>query len=87
MGRRSCTSSLRVRSWIVRVRAWCRNGYRCYARAGVRELWLVSTDRLAARTFRNDDGRFVEAERFGPDDRLESPHLPGFAVRVGDLLQ
>lgn len=58
-----------------------------YARAGVRELWLVSPDPLAVRTFRNDGGRFVEASRFGPDDRLESPRLPGFSVRVGDLLQ
>jgi Uma2 family endonuclease len=60
-----------------------------YARVGVRELWLIDPEipqALVART--PDDGtHLVDVADLDGDGELCSPHLPGFAVRLGELVE
>ncbi|CAN5915641.1 Uma2 family endonuclease [soil metagenome] len=62
-----------------------------YAAIGVTELWLIDPDRPEARILRPADAVadvFVDAETdIGPDGVLSSPLLPGFTVRLGDLVE
>lgn len=57
-----------------------------YARAGVRELWLVTPDPLNVRVLTNENGDFKARDRFERGDTLTSPLLPGFALPVDALL-
>jgi Uma2 family endonuclease len=61
-----------------------------YAAVGVSELWLIDPDEPEARILRPSDvlpDVFIDAETdIGADGLLSSPLLPGFAVRVGDLV-
>lgn len=61
-----------------------------YQAAGLRELWLVDTiaesvivQRRSAPAARD----FDVALELSADDKLTSPQLPGFALRVGDLFR
>ena len=63
---------------------------RLYARAGVREYWLVDPDLNAVTVYRRtDDGAFpvvahVTAERH---DTLETPLVPGWSVTLTRLFR
>lgn len=57
-----------------------------YGRSGVEEYWLI--DPLAQRVERyqqQNSGGLHLAATLGPDDRLETPLLPGFSVPVASL--
>jgi Uma2 family endonuclease len=51
-----------------------------YARAGVKELWLVDPRARAIEVLARGKQRYALHGRFGPDDALTSPLLPGFAL-------
>lgn len=62
-----------------------------YARVGVRELWLIDPEEPAAFVLRAlhpavEPAEFVLVEELDADGVLASPMLPGFAVRLGDLV-
>jgi Uma2 family endonuclease len=59
-----------------------------YSRRGVDEYWILDGQQRRAEVFRRDadDPAILRlAAALGEDDVLESPLLPGFAVRVGEL--
>ncbi|MGB3617140.1 MAG: Uma2 family endonuclease [Catalinimonas sp.] len=56
-----------------------------YAAHGVREYWLVDTERRAVEQYHLVEGRFEPATRVGAGDRLRSRVLPDFAVPVAAL--
>ena len=62
-----------------------------YARVGVRELWLIDPEIPEALIARApDDGRagvLVDVADLDRDGALHSPLLPGFSVRLGDLIE
>ena len=66
-----------------------------YARIGVRELWLIDPpvpEALITRISPGPAGQamtdtLVDAADVDSDGMLRSPLLPGFAVRLGDLIQ
>lgn len=63
-----------------------------YARVGVRELWLIDPDEATAFILRRTQGaapdaEFVVVADLSAADELSSPLLPGFAARVGELLE
>lgn len=62
-----------------------------YAVVGVCELWLIDPDEPEARILRSSDvlaDVFVDAETdIGRDGLLTSPLLPGFSVRLGNLVE
>lgn len=62
-----------------------------YAVVGVCELWLIGPDEPEARILRSSDvlaDVFVDAETdIGRDGLLTSPLLPGFSVRLGNLVE
>lgn len=59
-----------------------------YARIGVGELWLVDPAGPAVLVLRREerDRDFAVAADLAAHGRLRSPLLPGFALRVGDLV-
>jgi Uma2 family endonuclease len=59
-----------------------------YERSALPELWLVDTAAAVVLVFRRSaaaERTFDVALELERDDRLTSPLLPGFGVRVGDL--
>lgn len=62
---------------------------RDFARLGVDEMWLVDPAEPAVLVLRRapEASSFEVAADLGVDDELTSPLLPGFALRVGDLLR
>lgn len=62
-----------------------------YAMIGVRELWLIDPDEPEGRILRPSDvlpGVFIDAETdIGAGGELSSPRLPGFSVRLADLVE
>jgi Uma2 family endonuclease len=56
-----------------------------YARAGVRELWLVDPEAAAVTPCHAISGGLIAAEPLRGDDQLRSTLLPGFAMRAGEL--
>lgn len=62
---------------FLTMRAKCRE----YRQRGVEAVWLVSTSRRSVEVF--EDGRDGDVLVGGAT--LETPHLPGFSLRVPDL--
>jgi Uma2 family endonuclease len=61
---------------------------RLYSRRAVEEYWILDWQQRRAETYRRgpaDPGVLRLAAALGEDDVLETPLLPGFRVRVGDL--
>jgi Uma2 family endonuclease len=61
---------------------------RLYSRRGVEEYWILAWQQRRVEVYRRDaaDPSVLRlAAALGADDLLESPLLPGFGVRVGDL--
>jgi Uma2 family endonuclease len=61
---------------------------RLYSRRGVGEYWILDGQQRRAEVYRRaaaDPGVLHLAAALGADDLLESPLLPGFGVRLGDL--
>ena len=59
-----------------------------YSRRGVDEYWILDCQERRAEVYRRDPadpGMLRLAAALGADDALDSPLLPGFRVRVGDL--
>jgi Uma2 family endonuclease len=60
-----------------------------YARRGVDEYWIMDWRQRCALVHRRVDGDLGDLQlvaTLGEEDRLESPLLPGFSCRLGDLL-
>jgi Uma2 family endonuclease len=61
---------------------------RLYSRRGVEEYWILDWQQRRAEVYRRnavDRDVLSLAAVLGADDLLESPLLPGFRVRVGEL--
>jgi len=62
-----------------------------YARVGVRELWLIDPEVPEALIARAPDGAdgtvLVNVADLDGDGELCSPLLPGFGIRLGDLIE
>lgn len=62
-----------------------------YAHIGVRELWLIDPEFPEALIARapegSDDTVLVDVADVDRDGDLRSPLLPGFAIRLGDLVE
>ncbi len=61
---------------------------RLYSRRGVDEYWILDVRQRRAEIFRRDaadPGVLRLAAVLGEDDAPESPLLPGFQIRVGNL--
>jgi Uma2 family endonuclease len=56
-----------------------------YSRQGVREYWIVDWQHRSIQIFRRDQAALALATTLYAQDVLESPLLPGFSCRVGDL--
>lgn len=60
-----------------------------FDRTGVREYWMVDSDRQTVAVFRrSEDGAFVRTALLTPDEdaALTSPLLPGFELSIRHLL-
>jgi len=57
-----------------------------YDRRGVTEYWMVDTQQRRIEVCRRVAGRLTLVATLQEDDALESPLLPGFSCRVGQLL-
>jgi Uma2 family endonuclease len=60
-----------------------------YGRIGVRELWLIDPEIPQALIACAPEGRsdLIDVADIDRDGELRSTHLPGFAVRLGDLVE
>ena len=58
-----------------------------YARHGVKEYWLISPEYRMIWVFVLGNGTFEEAGRYGEDDTLASPALPGFSLSLGKVFR
>jgi Uma2 family endonuclease len=58
---------------------------RLYSRRGVDEYWIVDGQQRCVDVYRHDGQVLQHAATIGEHDRLESPLLPGFALRVSQL--
>ena len=52
-----------------------------YRKCGTKEVWILSADTRQAFVLSEDRRAFL-----GDDDMFESKLIPGFAIRLGDLL-
>jgi len=59
---------------------------RLYSLRGVREYWIVDWEARSLQVYRREAGALKLAMTLFPDDELNSPLLPGFAVPVARLL-
>lgn len=57
--------------------------YDTYERAGVPEYWIVDPEDEVVEVYRHAEGRYARAE---VGDTLTSPSLPGFTLRLRDLV-
>ncbi len=58
-----------------------------YARHGVKEYWLISPEYRMIWVFVLGSATFEEAGRYGEDDTLASPALPGFSLNLGKVFR
>ena len=56
-----------------------------YGKFGVQEYWVVDVRNQALMIFRLNGETLEEIQTIRDDDRLESPLLPDFSIRVGDI--
>jgi Uma2 family endonuclease len=56
-----------------------------YGKFGVQEYWVVDVRNQALMIFRLKGETLEEIQTIRDDDRLESPLLPDFSIRVGDI--
>jgi Uma2 family endonuclease len=54
--------------------------------AGIREYWIVDPDKEQFIVLRLAGKRYVVHGKFGKDDTATSHLLPGFSVKVADVL-
>ena len=52
---------------------------------GVREYWLIDTDRRTAKIYRREGGRLRLAAELSVEDVLTSPLLPGLEIRLAEI--
>ncbi|HEY2962888.1 MAG TPA: Uma2 family endonuclease [Pyrinomonadaceae bacterium] len=57
-----------------------------YAALGIKELWLVDVTAKLIELRNREGDRFASSVALESEDHLTSVVLPGFSVRVGDLL-
>lgn len=57
-----------------------------YQRFAVPEYWYVDLDADRIEVYRLVGGRYGSPELFGRGEALSSPHIPGFAIEVADVL-
>jgi Uma2 family endonuclease len=57
-----------------------------YERFGVPEYWFVDLDADRVEVYRLEGDRYPPPTMLTHSDRLQSPHIPGFALAVDDLL-
>ncbi len=62
-----------------------RTKFELYARAGVREYWLVDPDRRAIEIYVLRGQAYAPLGNFGVEAETRSELLPGFAVKVGEV--
>ncbi len=62
-----------------------RTKFELYARAGVREYWLVDPDRRAIEIYVLRGQAYAPLGSFGVEAETRSEVLPGFAVKVGEV--
>jgi Uma2 family endonuclease len=56
-----------------------------YSRQGAREYWILDWQQRQMEVFRRDQAALTLVATLYEQDTLESPLLPGFSCRVGDL--
>ena len=56
--------------------------FHLYARAGVREYWIVDLERRAIEVFALRGHSFALLNRYGPGETVHSEVLPGFEIAV-----
>jgi Uma2 family endonuclease len=57
-----------------------------YAKAGIREYWIVDPDKERIVVLRLAGKRYVLHGKFGKDETATSQLLPGFSVKVAEVL-
>ena len=62
-----------------------RSKLRAYARAGVKECWLVLADKAIEVLRKPSKGHFTERDTFGPGGTLNCAAVPEFAVQLDKL--
>ncbi len=56
-----------------------------YARYGVREYWIIDTDRKTVAVFILQENTYGEGTVLSGDDTLRASVIEGFAIRAGDV--
>lgn len=62
-----------------------RTKFRLYARAGVREYWIVDLEQRTIEVFARRGHSFALLNRYEPGDTVRSEVLPGFEVAVSEV--
>ena len=63
------------------------NKKRIYARVGVKELWIIDSDKGEVALYRFDQDPTEPASKFGGQQEISSPLLPGFAIRLSEIFR
>ncbi len=60
---------------------------RQYGKYGVREYWIVSTERRTIEVFVNQGNKMISQNVLSGRDKLSSPLLPGFELAVRQVFE